>query len=96
VSRHQTLYLLVHFLTSTNSLQTTEVFLYVFDAALMFLVSVVLAIDYPDGEVMGFEEVKLESEGLVELRNLIPDDVHSMQGWEGPSPAGHGKQILGK
>lgn len=62
----------------------------------MFLVSLVLAIDYPDGEVMGgFEEAKLQPEGSLELRSLIPGDIHSIQGWEGPSPVsptGHGRQ----
>ncbi|ETS74388.1 hypothetical protein PFICI_14254 [Pestalotiopsis fici W106-1] len=70
-------------------LQTTEVFLYVFDAALMFVVTVVLAIDYPNGEETGFEEVKSEPEGPLELRNLIPGNVHSMQQWEGPSPTAY-------
>lgn len=68
------------------SLQTTEVFLYVFDAALMFITALTLAFFYPSGVITGGDKNRMYPDGSQELRSLVSVDIHSMRHWDGPTP----------
>ncbi|KAF4775291.1 hypothetical protein HER10_EVM0008860 [Colletotrichum scovillei] len=61
-------------------LQTTEVFLYVFDAALIFLVTFILAVFHPS-KVMTVDEDGnvISAEGSHELRSFVPLGTSSAQ-----------------
>jgi hypothetical protein len=75
----------LHFLTVLYSLQTTEVYLYIFDAALMLTVTVVLAVFYPSWVITDGDGVYIHPNETEELHSLAGVDVHSVQGLQVPS-----------
>lgn len=66
--------------THIISLQTTEVFLFVFDAALLFLVTFILAAFHPSKVMTVDEDGNVTStEGLHEMRSFVPSGTSSAQ-----------------